>query len=310
MASNQLPDSLSELETLGRDAANGGAQLDVTVGMKQNTHDLVLADTDAFSDACDQYDTADTAVRAATSALRIAVSNARGFLMLGRDLLKPTLGAKANTAWAETGFSDHSLAVPNGDDLLQPMLDKMQKYLVAHSALENAPANFTAAQALALYNTLKDARSGPTGVSAKEAARQAAKQTRDLTEAALRRRLTGLVGELTQLLDSLSPHWVTYGFKRPGDPDAPEPIKALSLTALGSGRVRFEFAWPARATRVQIWQVTDPVTGAATLVDRAEQAPFLLEGQPVGALSFKVRGANEGGEGKFSPTVPVTVTVT
>jgi hypothetical protein len=308
MASNQLPDSLSGLETLGRDAVDGGAQLDTTIGVKQNTHDLVEADTNAFSDACDQYDAADTAVRVANTALRLAVSNTRGFLMAGRDLLKPVLGSKPSTAWAEWGFSDRSIAVPNGDDLLQPMLDKLQKKLAATPARENAPANFTAARALALYTALKNARSGADGVNAKEADRQAKKRTRDLTEAALRRRLSGLVGELSQLLDPLSPHWVTYGFKKPGAPDSPEPVTALTATALGAGRVKLE--WPAamRAERYQIWRVTDTVTGTAELVDRTADTVYLLEAQtPGAALALKVRAVNETGEGHFSPLATVTV---
>ncbi len=309
MASNRLPDNLADLETAGRDAEDGVNQLGVTIGLKQNTGPLIKADTDALSAAGDQYAAADTAVRDANGVLRVAVSNARGYLMLGRDLLKPTLGGKANTAWAETGFSDRSLAVPNGDDLLQAMLDKMKVYLTAHPNLENAPANFTAAQSGTLFAALQAARSGPNGVNAKEATRQTAKTTRDQTEAALRRRLTGLLGELNQLLDPLSPHWVTFGFRKPGAPDAPDPVKSLTATALGGGRVKLDYPAAARAERYQIWRVTDPVTGAAELVDRTEQTSYLLENQTVGAtLLLQVRAVNETGEGKSSPTATVIVT--
>jgi hypothetical protein len=171
------------------------------------------------------------------------------------------------------------------------------------------PANFTAARALELYTVLKDARSAPTGVNAMEDARRAAKQTRDLTEAALRRRLTGLIAELGQLLDPFSPHWVTFGLKKPGAPDSPDAIKTLTATALGSGRVKLDYASAARAERYQLWQVTDPVTGAEELLDRTTDTTYLLEGQPVGAvLSLKVRAVNETGAGQFSPVVAVTVT--
>ena len=309
MASNILPINLAELETAGRDAADGATQLGAAIGLKQNTAPLITADTDALSDSGDQYTVADTGVRSANTALRLAVSNARGFLMLGRDLLKPVLGGKASTAWAETGFSSQSLAVPSADDLLQAMLDKMQTYLTANPTRENAPANFTAAQAGVLYTAIKDARSGPTGVTAKEDARKTAKAARDLAEAALRRRLTGLLGELGQLLDPMSPHWVTFGFQRPGAEEKPDIVKTLTATALGSGRIKLDYAGAARTAHYQICQVTDPVAGTFTILDDATATSYLLEDQTVGAtLSLKVRGTNDGGDGKFSPTVQVTVT--
>lgn len=309
VASNRLPDNLNELETLGRDAADGATQLGVTIGLKQNTAALITADTDALSDAGDQYTAADTAVRAANTGLRLAVSNARGFLMLGRDLLKPALGPKAATAWAETGFTSQSLTVPNDDELLQAMLDKMRTYLTANPARENAPVNFTAARALALFTALHDARSGANGVNAKEAARQTAKATRDLTEAALRRRLNGLLGELAQLLDPLSPHWVTFGFYQPGAEERPAPVKTLTLTALGGGRVKLEYASAARTGHYQICQVTDLVTGAYEILADATATTHLLENQTVGAtLTLKVRGVNETGAGKFSPNAEIVVT--
>ena len=309
MASNQLPDNLAELETQGRDAEDGATQLGAAIGLKQNTAAMIKADTDALSDAGDQYNTADTAVRAANTTLRLAVSNARGFLLLGRDLLKPTLGGKASTAWAETGFSSQSLAVPSADDLLQAMLDKMRTYLTANPTRENAPANFTAVRALALYNALKDARSGTNGVTAKEDARKTAKAARDLTEAALRRRLTGLIGELGQLLDPMSPHWVTFGFQRPGAEEKPDPVKTLTATALGGGRVKLDYTGGARSAHFQICQITDPAAGTFEILDDATATTYLLENQTVGAtLALKVRGTNDGGDGKFSPTAQITVT--
>ena len=309
MASNQLPDNLAGLETLGRDAADGATQLGVTIGLKQNTADLITADTDALSDAGDQYNTADTGVRTANTTLRLAVSNSRGFLMTGRDLLKPVLGGKASTAWAETGFTNQSLAVPTADDQLQAMLDKMQTYLTTNPTRENAPANFTAARGGILYTAIKEARSGINGVTAKEDARKTSKGTRDLTEAALRRRLTGLLGELGQLLDPMSPHWVTFGFQRPGAEEKPDPVKTLTATALGGGRVKLDYTGGARSAHFQICQVTDPVAGTFTILDDATATTYLLEDQTVGAtLALKVRGTNDGGDGKFSPTVQVVVT--
>ena len=280
-----------------------------TIGLKQNTDTLITADTDALSDAGDQYNVADTAVRTANTTMRLGVSNARGFLMTGRDLLKPVLGAKASTAWAETGFTNQSLAVPNADDQLQAMLDKMNSYLTANPTRENAPANFTAARAGILYTALKDSRSGATGVTAKEDARKTAKATRDQSEAALRRRLNGLLGELGQLLDPMSPHWVTFGFHRPGAEAAPDAVKTLTATPLGSGRVKLDYTGGARAAHFQICQVTDPVAGTFEILDDATGITYLLENQTVGAtLSLQVRGTNDGGDGKFSPTVQVVVT--
>jgi len=309
MASNRLPDALLELETLGRTATDGATQLGVTVGLKQNTADLIKVDTDAFSDTSKLYNIADTAVRTANSILHLAVFNARRFMTTGRELLKPALGNTASTAWTETGFSSHSLAVPNSDDLLQQMVDKMRGYLTNNPARENAPANFTAANALVLYNAIKDARSGVNGVNAKEDARVAAKAARDFAESTLRHRLNGLLGELTQLLDPMSPHWIMFGFHRPGAQNAPDPVKALTATALGSGRVKADYSSAARTAHYQICQVTDPATGATVILADSTATTFLLENQPVGTtIRLQVRGVNDTGTGKFSPAVDIAVT--
>ena len=309
MASNRLPDNLADLKTLGRSATDGADQLGATIGLKQNTEDLIKADTDAFSDACDFYNTADTAVKGATTILHVAVFSARAFMTTGRDLLKTVLGNAASTAWAETGFSSHSLAVPNSDDLLQPMVDKMRGYLTNNPARENAPANFTAANALALFTAIKGARSGLNGFNVKEDARISAMAARDLTETALRRRLNGLVGELTQLLDPMSPHWITFGLSRPGAQNAPDPVKTLTATPLGGARVKTDYSNAARTAHYQICQITDPATGAYVILADSTVTTCLLENQPVGTtIRLQVRGVNDTGTGKFSPAIDIAVT--
>ncbi|MSU64327.1 MAG: hypothetical protein EXS31_18380 [Pedosphaera sp.] len=55
-----------------------------------------------------------------------------------------------------------------------------------------------------------------------------------------RRRLRGLVDELTQLLQPLDSRWLTFGLKRPGAPDSPDAVENTRATALGGGKLRVQ----------------------------------------------------------------------
>ena len=95
-----------------------------------------------------------------------------------------------------------------------------------------------------------------------------------------------------------------------------EAIKAIQQSMTKDPRTgvqtlatRWNMPLPPGTGHYQICQVTDPVAGTFTILDDATTTTYLLENQTVGTtLQLKVRGTNDGGDGKFSPTVPVTVT--
>ena len=313
----KIPHDQDDLETMGFNAAIGCSQLQDVIPLETNRADVTSVDARAYSDARIRFNTADKTVSTAFRNLKLARTPVRAFLMMTVDLLSPTVGKDPNAEWKEIGFSDHSLAVPNGEDQLLPMLRKVKAYLTAHPelALADPRFNFTAARAGQLLDALQAAVSNdditnnkPLGLKPAENAAADAMKIRQLAEAALIRRLHGLYGELEQKIDPLSPYWVQFGFDQPGAVARPDPVAALTGEALGGGRVKLSWTGAARSERFQIWMQTEGETGWS-LIDRTSgETEKLLENLTVGAkLKFRVRGANATNVGKSSPVWEVTV---
>lgn len=314
----KLPDDPDELETLGFNAADGALQLQDTLPLKTNRDVDILVDTRAFSDARLVVDETDAAVRRAYRQLKIARDNARGWLMTGKALLIPVLGKKPSADWADAGWSDESLAVPHGEEELSHVLRAMADYLTDHPTLAVADPriNFTAVRANELLaaidfaiNNADETGGKIIGVNPAEAKREAAFNVRDLTEAALRRRLRGLYGELEQNLDPLSPNWVIFGFDQPGATNAPDPVEAVTATAIGGGRIKLEWPGAARSDRYQIWMKRENEPAFKRIEGTEGELEKYIEGETPGTkIKFKVRGVNATNYGPFSPEADVTVT--
>ena len=313
----KLPQGQDDLETMGCNAAIGCSQLQDVIPLETNRADVTSVDARTYSDARTRYNTADKAVSKAYLNLKLARTPVRAWLMLAVDLLSPTVGKDPNAEWKEIGYSDQSLAVPNGEDKLLIMLRKVKTYLTSHPelALPDPRFNFTVARAGQLLDTLQAAvtnddttNNKPLGLKPAEKAAADALKIRDLAEAALLRRLRGLYGELEQKIDPLSPYWVQFGFDQPGAVARPDPVAALTGEALGAGRVKLSWTGATRSDRYQIWMQIDGETGW-TLLDRTNgETEKFLEHLTAGAkLKFRVRGANSTNVGKFSPVWEVTV---
>lgn len=304
MASNKLPEILDELIALTEDAADGAHQLETTVGLQQNKETAIRADLGVVVTKKAAYDVAITASPDKTAALTVARSNARGWLTMARDNFKTFLGSQPSQAWASAGWSSSSIAVPSTSDLLLPMLQAVGGYLTANPAREVAAMNLTAARAATLHSALSDARAAR---NTHDALLKQAKSERDDAEEQLRTRMRGLIDELMQLLDPMSPHWLTFGLKRPGAPDSPDKVKNTRATAAGGGKVRVQCDPAARAEYYQIYQQL-PDEEDFTLADSPPMPDETLEGYAVGAtVKFKMRAVNETGTGRFGDEVSVVV---
>ncbi|MFA6561610.1 MAG: hypothetical protein WCV00_06845 [Verrucomicrobiia bacterium] len=305
MASNKLPDKLDALVTLTEDAADGCHQLEVSVGLQHNKEADLRLDLGTFVTKAAGYDTVLSARVPLQSALTVARSNARGWLLMARDNFKTFLGSTPSNAWEAAGWSAESIAVPSTSDLILPLLQKVQGYLTANPAREVASMNLTAARAGVLHTALSDARAA---ANTQDDAIRAAKDERDVAEEALRTRMRNLIDELMQLLDPMSPHWLTFGLKRPGAPDSPAKVTNTRATAAGGGKVRVQCDPAARAEYYQIYQQL-PDEEDFTLADSPPMPDETLEGYTVGAtVKFKMRAVNETGTGRFGDEVSATVT--
>jgi hypothetical protein len=306
VASNRLPDKLEALIAQTEDAADGARQLETTVGLGQNKETALRGDLAALVVKKTAYDTADSASPAKTTALTVARSNARAWLLMARDNFKTFLGNRPCAAWSATGWSAQSTAVPNTGDRLLPLLESVGIYLAANPAREVAAMNLTAARATLLHAALSDARAAR---NTHDALLTQTKEERDTAEDRLRARMRGLIGELAQLLDPLSPHWLAFGLKRPGAPDSPPKVQNTRATAMGGGEVRVQCDAAARAEYFQIWQMVLGTDPDFVLADSPAEPDKILEGLAVAAtIKFKMRAVNETGTGPFGGEVEVTVT--
>jgi hypothetical protein len=88
MAENPIPENIDELITLGEDAASGAHDLQLTIGLLQNTEDAIRDDLLPLTDAKAALDLLIGQITDVSRDLTVAKSNSRAFCMAARDHLK------------------------------------------------------------------------------------------------------------------------------------------------------------------------------------------------------------------------------
>jgi hypothetical protein len=271
---------LDRLFALGEDMADGLSAHEAEVGVKQNQAADVRRDLTAARTAENQFQTKRRDKTAATTAQTVADSNGKALIATAKGVLENYLGKKWSPAWAAAGFGNNSTAIPATLEQRQSCLAALKTYFTANPAHQNAPLNVTPAQADARFTALKDARSA---ANAAANAAGAAKAARESAVAALRNRLTGLIGELDQLLEGDDPRWYAFGLSRPADPETPGVPDNLVLTAGPAGTVLADWADARRAARYRVFKQvvgTDPEFVPAVTVTDSDAT---LTGLPTGS---------------------------
>jgi hypothetical protein len=87
MASNEMPDNRAKLRTLAADMIDGLHDHEAAVGVKQNTEAKLSALLAASRTKQVLFQQAEEAEDTATAALKIANSNAKGFIATARRML-------------------------------------------------------------------------------------------------------------------------------------------------------------------------------------------------------------------------------
>jgi hypothetical protein len=319
--SNRIPDGYDPVVQMLEDAADGAHAHGAAIGLKQNTETAIRADLDALvgkpagpdgnpaavSGVKALWNEAKTNKSSKTAGLRTACSNGRALATIALSILKPRLGNQWNAQWQAAGFSGGSLALPANP---RTLLQQLRAYFAknpSHEAPTLAPLAVTAAACEAAAQAIGDAQ---------EASNQSnmdsgqAKTNYENSLAAGRARLSGLRAELEQLLGDDDPLWYAFGFDKPGDPDTPEVVENLTLTASAAGS-RMVFAdWDdarrAGSYRVTVTNAGDGAKITEKIVSESEAA---LQGLPAGA-TVKVAVSSRNGAGSESKACePVSITV-
>ncbi len=304
MATNTIPEKYDVLVALGEDAADGAAAHESAIGLLQNTEARIRSDLTALESAQQDFQTARSASLALTAAQRTADSNGKSFIESAKNVLAPVLGKQWSTAWAPTGFVT-SLAIPRKLPERQTLLAALRDYFTANPAQENAPLNVTAAQATTLHTALSDARSA---VNAGLVARGQKKAARNTAQRALRKRLSGLVGELGQLLGPNDPKWLAFGLNMPGGETTPDAPSELVLTLGGPGEVLVDWDDVTNADHYRVFKQEVGVDADFVQVGSPDDSDFTIDGLTGGnVLRMKVSAVSGSLEGPTSDVAEITV---
>lgn len=258
------------------------------------------------------YKSCEDAAKDARSALKtLSDGTVKTLLSAYRDVLERIHGKKHNAGWAAAGFTD-VVSVPREHDKRQSLLAAMRSYLAANAGYEaslpqpgGTPLAVTAAAALALGTTFQAAFDL---INSSEAEQANCKNARDADKKGLFDEVSGTIKELSGLLAADDPRWENFGLNIPANPNPPEPVTAVTLTAVGTGRE--ELAWTA-ATRATYYRLFVKVDGVDTdfrfLKRDSDLDHTLTDLTPGTTISAYIIAANPGGEAVPSPTVTKVV---
>lgn len=320
---NETPDNPKVLRALAHDIADGLHNLQDVVGMKQNREadvraDLIKLEGDPAAPAGSNANKGSELVYSSCRALTAAAYEAaealedgavKKFLAAYRKMLVDVLGAEWSAAWAPAGFPGPGNALPDSTSGRLALLSTARAFLAANTSYElDLPAphtKVTAAEALARHTELSDAREL---INTRKGEQEVCKQVRDADVKALRKRVSGSIAELGQVLPATDGRWEDFGLNIPANPSVPLPVSSVSLSGAGTGRLLAE--WP-HARRAVFYRVLVKVTGVDTdfrEVDTTRDLEFVLKDLPSGALAeVKVVAANAAGDAVASPVASLTV---
>ena len=296
MASNRLPDKLDDLETLAEDMADGLHTHEVAVGILQNTEARFRPVMVALQLGQQNYLTAKSTKRTRTTTQTVKDSNGKAFIGRTRAVLIPYLGTDWSEAWAPTGFPNQSTAVPSKIAERQSLLLSLQGYLNATPAHENSPLGVTATAAGALFAELSDARSA---VNQALFELNQKKSVRDAAEVALRRRMRGLIDELTELLAADDPLWYAFGLVPPALLDTPDATDTIEITGGAPGSLFVNWPDASRATSYFVEIQIVGVDADFHRVRTVSESEVLLTDLPTGA-TVRIRIISVNAEGDTS----------
>lgn len=318
--SNQIPKAYEPLVQLLEDAADGAHANGAAIGLKQNTEADIRTDLLALTGTPagpggvppavpglnSLWNTAKANKVAATAAYRSAQSDGRALAMTCIGTLKPVLGNQWNSAWNAAGFIGGSLAVPTNP---LPRLQQLRGYYEQNPKQEVANVNGVACTAAACETAAQaiSTAESASNQSNTDAGTAQANFQAGLTNA--RYRASGLLAELTQLLDANDPRWLAFGFELPGNPSAPDvPANVVVAPGVAGSHALFIHWDDARRADGYRVVVSDAVTGNEVTEQLTQDAEVSIGNLPVGAkVNVVVSARNATGESQ--PTDPVTAVV-
>uniref|UniRef100_UPI003783CA8F fibronectin type III domain-containing protein n=1 Tax=Prosthecobacter sp. TaxID=1965333 RepID=UPI003783CA8F len=322
---NETPRNQKLLLALAKEMKSGAAALQDVIGLHHhrdttfNTAILKLEGDPAAAPGSNAnkgsqlvFKMCEDAAKDARTALKTLSDGAVKTLLTGyRDVMEGVHGRTHNAGWAAAGFTQNT-RVPEKHDERQSLLGTMRSYLAANTGHEASlpqpsgpPLAVTAAAALALSATFQTARDL---VNTKESDQALCKNLRDADKDALFKVVSDAIVELRTLLAADDPRWEVFGLNIPANPNPPEGVSSVTLTAVSAGKE--ELSW-TRARRATYYRIFIKIHGVdadfRALANDADLDHTLKDLTPGSTLSVYVVAANDGGEAPPSPTVTKVV---
>jgi hypothetical protein len=306
MASNPTPDDPDVLRALADRMADGCNQFEVILGIKQNMEAVMRAAINGLSLAETDLGLKKQATANAYVVLQTADDAGHVLLTSCKLRLATKYGQRWSADWEPTGFPDQSTTVPRTQDKRFTLLNALKNYFTVKPADEAADVGVTAAACDAQWSVISTARQG---VANAESAQTTSFNARGAAVETLRKRVRGLIDELTLLLAADDARWENFGLNMPANPSTPEPVTSMTASALGSGRIEVGYPYATRATSYRIENFILGVSDDWAGVKIVKDLETILTGYTAGqTVKLRVVARNEGGDAQPCPEVTVVVT--
>jgi hypothetical protein len=248
MASNPTPTRYDELVAGGEDLCDGLFKHAAAIGVQQNTLVKVRADLDALIAANNAQSASEGAQPAKYTALRLADSNAKGFLAAAIKVISISYGNAWSDAWQATGLPDNIVGVPKTQDGRYTALNGMKSFFTLNPTkeIESDEVTVTAALAGTLWTAFKAARDG---VKAGLTDTKDKVMAKNEAMAAFKERFRAVIEEISKLLADDDPRWYDFGLIRPADPQAPGAPSTSMPPRSATARFSSSSTAPAARTR-------------------------------------------------------------
>ena len=306
MASNALPAKRDRLFALADDMCDGLHDLEVTLGIKQNTEAVLRPALAAARAAESAFGEAQVVRKAANAVLTTADAAGKVFIANSRKRLSKFFGEAYSTEWGAAGWPDNSTAVPNTQEDRFNLINSLKLWFTNHPAHESTDMDATAAIADTVYTNISNARAT---LDQKITLSGTAKNARDAAEANLRKRMNGLVAELVVVLSDEDPRWHAFGLSRPADEETPEPPSFTTLVA-GSvpGTVLVDWDDALRADHSRVWLLRVGTDTDFHAVQSPTDSDATLSGLTSGSMiKVRVTSVNDAGESQPGPEATIVV---
>ena len=250
------------------------------------------------------YQTSRSFTLAVSNALMVSRETAVSYIEKARTTLKPYLGERWSTAWAQAGFPKGTLKIPASNNLgVVQIARTLQSYLLANSAQQNTLNGVTAAASGALVTGLD---SGMNALSNARSQQNAKRLIREASHKDLSAFLRDSRKEVESAIKPNDPRWMDFIEKTPGVLHAPEAVSALVAEPGVPGHVRLSFLSSLRAEAYGVYVSHgegQPFAHVATVHDTVAD----LSLTPGANVRIRVKASNAAGQSAPSPIAEVTV---